>query len=87
MADPTASSDTNAVDDPQSPPAAPRWAKVFAVIAVVAIVMVAVMLLAGGDHGPGRHTSADPGSPAPTSGVTLSSFADGHAPPAGGHTP
>jgi hypothetical protein len=33
----------------------PRWVKVFAAIAVIAIVLLLVVLLAGGEHGPGRH--------------------------------
>lgn len=48
--------------DPTSPPGSqppprPRWVKVSAIIAAVLIVgVVLVMALAGGDHGPGRHT-------------------------------
>lgn len=87
MVDPTASSDTGVVHDHPPRPGAPRWVKVFAVIAVVAVVMVVVMLLAGGDHGPGRHTSADPGAAAATSGATQSRLVGAHQPPAGGHTP
>jgi hypothetical protein len=34
----------------------PRWVKVFVITALgLALLMVAVMLLSGGDHGPGRH--------------------------------
>jgi hypothetical protein len=37
----------------------PRWVKVFVVVAVaLAVLGVVVMLLVGGDHGPGRHQSA-----------------------------
>lgn len=36
-------------------PRMPRWVKVFAAIAVVVVVLLAVMLLSGGNHGPGRH--------------------------------
>ena len=86
MADPTASSDTGMAHDHPHRPGAPRWVKVFAAIAVVAIVMVVVMLLAGGDHGPDRHTSGDPGGPVSTSAVTQSGVG-GRQPPPGGHIP
>jgi putative exporter of polyketide antibiotics len=51
----------NAGDDPaQSPaPGVPRWLKVFLLVATAIVVLgVVVMLLVGGDHGPGRHQSA-----------------------------
>lgn len=35
----------------------PRWVKVFLVVAVVAVALFVVLLVFGGDHGPGRHTS------------------------------
>jgi hypothetical protein len=38
-------------------PGMPRWVKAMAIIALaVAATLVVVMLLVGGDHGPGRHT-------------------------------
>ena len=38
------------------PPGAPRWVKVFAIVAVAVVVLIlAVALLSGGEHGPGRH--------------------------------
>lgn len=37
----------------------PRWVKVFAAAAIALLLVgVAVMLLSGGEHGPGRHTSS-----------------------------
>jgi hypothetical protein len=33
----------------------PRWVKLFGVILLVLIVLVGIMLLSGGEHGPGRH--------------------------------
>jgi hypothetical protein len=37
----------------------PRWVKVFVVVAAtVLLLMVVAMLIAGGQHGPGRHLSA-----------------------------
>ena len=35
--------------------ATPRWVKVFGLIALMLVLVVIVLLLAGGDHGPGRH--------------------------------
>lgn len=40
----------------ESPSGTPRWVKVFGVIALVLVVLIGVMLVAGGEHGPGRHT-------------------------------
>lgn len=36
-------------------PGAPRWVKVFGIIVLVVVLLFAILLLAGGDHGPGRH--------------------------------
>jgi hypothetical protein len=37
----------------------PRWVKVFLIIAAALVVlMVALMLVSGGQHGPGRHRSS-----------------------------
>jgi hypothetical protein len=36
----------------------PRWVKVSGVIALALVVLVLIVLLAGGDHGPGRHQSS-----------------------------
>jgi len=46
MADPTHNPD----------PGTPRWVKVFGIIALVVVVLFVVVMLAGGDHGPSRHT-------------------------------
>jgi hypothetical protein len=47
----------------RSIPGVPRWVKVFLLVTAGIVVLgVAVMLLVGGDHGPGRHQSA----PAPS---------------------
>jgi hypothetical protein len=35
----------------------PRWVKVFGIITLALIVLVLIVLLAGGNHGPGRHQS------------------------------
>jgi len=41
---------------PDGPPGLPQWVKLLALGAVIAvIVLVLVMLLLGGEHGPGMH--------------------------------
>jgi hypothetical protein len=48
----------NPTDDraPDGPPGLPRWVKLLALGVVMAlIVLVIVMLLVGGEHGPGMH--------------------------------
>ena len=46
-----------------TPPAMPRWVKVFlGIIAVVVVLLVLLKVIGGGGHGPRRHTgSADTG--------------------------
>ena len=61
--------------DAPGPPRTPRWVKAFAVIVLVLVIGFVVLLVSGGDHGPGRHTGS--GDPA---------VAGEHAPPPGGHT-
>jgi hypothetical protein len=36
----------------------PRWVKVSGIITLALIVLLLIALLAGGNHGPGRHQSA-----------------------------
>lgn len=49
-----------------SPPKAPRWVKVFAIIAVVVAALVVIVLLSGGgEHGPGRHMPGGGGRHSP----------------------
>lgn len=44
----------------RSHPDVPRWAKVLVIaILVVIAVLIMAMLVVGGEHGPGRHTSVD----------------------------
>jgi hypothetical protein len=33
----------------------PLWVKIFGIIALVLVLLVGIMLLSGGEHGPGRH--------------------------------
>jgi hypothetical protein len=48
---------------PETPTAGmPRWVKAFLITAAaLVLLMVAVMLIMGGDHGPGRHLSSAAG--------------------------
>jgi hypothetical protein len=71
MADPPHHRDPGEAADRGSPPGMPRWVKVSGIIvAVLVLVLVIVMLLAGGDHGPRRHSSGRAGGHAPLSSVT-----------------
>jgi hypothetical protein len=40
------------------PLAPPRWVKVTGLITLALVVLVLIVLLAGGNHGPGRHQSS-----------------------------
>jgi hypothetical protein len=60
MADPSAHPDphdeTGTPLDGGSTAGTPRWVKVFGAIALVVVVLfVVVLLIRGGEHGPGRH--------------------------------
>ncbi|HEX6042279.1 hypothetical protein [Longimicrobium sp.] len=46
-----------------SPPATPRWVKVFGTIGIVLVLLLVLGLLTGRHHGPGRHL---PGHGAPS---------------------
>lgn len=51
----------------------PRWVKVSAIIAgALLVVVVAVMILSGGEHGPGRHGFGI-GVPGDSSSITAAS--------------
>lgn len=39
----------------QEYPGTPRWVKVSAIIALILVLLIVIVLLFGGDHGPGRH--------------------------------
>ncbi len=36
-------------------PSTPRWVKVFGAIALILILLAGIILISGGEHGPGRH--------------------------------
>jgi ABC-type transporter Mla subunit MlaD len=48
-------SQTNNEQRLPSSPGTPRWVKLFGIIALILVLLVGVMLLSGGEHGPGRH--------------------------------
>jgi hypothetical protein len=49
-----------------TPPAMPRWVKVFGIIAVIVVVFFVLMLfIGGGQHGPGRHLPSGGAAPYP----------------------
>lgn len=56
---PPAGRDRSLRSGPDQPPGMPRWVKVFGITAAVLLtVMILIMLLSGGQHGPGRHLSS-----------------------------
>ena len=62
------------------PRTTPRWVKVFVIVAIVVVVLgVAIFLLSGGQHGPGRHLPGGGGSDTPP-GATENGD---HTPPPG----
>ncbi len=53
-------SETGNEPDAAGPPGVPRWVMVSGlVVAVLVLALVAIMLIVGGDHGPGRHASGE----------------------------
>ena len=53
---PDSNGDTGVGPDRGSPPSTPRWVKVFAIIAIVLVLLFVILQVAGGDHGPSRHS-------------------------------
>jgi hypothetical protein len=47
---------------------APRWVKVVGIIAVVLLLLLGIMMLIGGEHGPGRHAPSGDGHTLPPGG-------------------
>jgi hypothetical protein len=58
MADPPSSPERNAGPDGGSTAGTPRWVKVSGIIALAVLLLLIVLLVAGGNHGPGRHRSS-----------------------------
>ena len=44
--------------DPGPSAGPPRWVKVSSIIALALVLFLLILLLAGGNHGPGRHQSS-----------------------------
>jgi hypothetical protein len=61
------------VGSDREPTSIPRWVKIFGIIALALVLLVGAIMLAGGEHGPGRHV--------PSANVTESSDPFGHVPP------
>jgi hypothetical protein len=38
-----------------APPKMPLWVKVFGIVLIVLALMIGIMIISGGEHGPGRH--------------------------------
>jgi hypothetical protein len=58
MADQPSSSQRDASADRGPTAGPPRWVKVSAIITLALVLLVLILLLAGGNHGPGRHQSS-----------------------------
>jgi hypothetical protein len=68
--DPDSGEETGVRRDREPSAGTPRWVKVFGLIALVAVVLfVVVMLVGGGEHGPGRHTGGGSDTPATHTGL------------------
>jgi hypothetical protein len=46
---------------PPDSPRPPRWVMVFGVLTILVVLAFVILMLAGGNHGPGRHLR--PGAP------------------------
>jgi hypothetical protein len=73
MAEDDQAPSTAAQGSAESPPGMPRWVK-YLIGALLAVVVAAIliMLIAGGDHGPGRH-GAPAGGESPARSAATSS--------------
>jgi hypothetical protein len=58
MADRPSSSERDGSADRGPTAGPPRWVKVAGILALALVVLVLIVLLAGGNHGPGRHQSS-----------------------------
>jgi hypothetical protein len=58
MADPPPSPERDARSDRGLAAGTPRWVKVFGIITLTVLLLLLVLLLADGNHGPGRPRSS-----------------------------
>jgi hypothetical protein len=58
MADPPSSPEQDERADRGPTGGAPRWVKVSGIIALAIVLLLLIVLLADGEHGPGRHLSS-----------------------------
>jgi hypothetical protein len=70
MADRPSSPERDGTADRGPTAGPPRWVKVAGIIALALVVLVLIVLLAGGNHGPGRHQSSRGHSGQPPSVTT-----------------
>jgi hypothetical protein len=60
MAEPAENPNASAV-----PPKMPFWVKVMGIILIVVVLLVGIVLISGGEHGPGRHMPVQPSTEQP----------------------
>ena len=65
----------------------PRWVRMFGIAALVLVlILVGMIVIGGGNHGPGRHTgSGDARDRTPPAGGAEGRRPAGHTPPERGH--
>ena len=75
MTEPQKPSPTSPPDE--RPPAMPRWVKLTGLVVLVLLVVLIIVMLLGGNHSPGRHTSAPSpeAHPAAAAGSVLPTWA------------
>lgn len=55
----TDSGNRSGIRDRSDPEPMPRWVKAFGiVVAILVVLVIAMLLIVGGEHGPGRHAAS-----------------------------
>ena len=75
--------DTDAGLDRGAAPGTPRWVKVFGVVTIALAVLFIIVMVAGGEHGPGRHLSPGGGPGGKTSALVSQDVYTRYAAPLG----